>query len=681
MNLKTEAQDKKSFQNFFWGFGIFFLAFFLRIVYLYQYRHSPFYESPIIDALSHYLFAQRMAAGDWLVKGVVAPRVPLYVYFLAAIFKIFGTGFTAPRVIQMLLGAFNCVLVYLLGKRVFSRSIGIIAAFIMSVYGVFIYFDAELLNVTLSIFFELVFIIAVLRTMEKPRTWKWFACGALFGIALQTSANVILFFPLLLIWIYKFNNKAADKLKKKLLPIVSVFLGTLLTLMPFALRNYFEGGEFMLLSSTAGINLYIGNNPYADGKTALAPSRDYSYSGWLDNVWVSSIKSAERTSGRDMRPSEISDFWMKRALNFIFTYPGRWFNLLVRKFYYFFNAYEIPENQSIYFFRVWSTLLQILVFSNSFFSFPFGIVCPPALLGIAVSLKREKSVILMNLFILSQLALMMIFFVVSRYRTAVLPYLFVFAGYAIVWIFKLLSQKRIGMFFFSSFILVAMFGFVNSNFFGVKQDDKSLWFLKLGTALHYKGELNRALKSLKQAQKISPENVDAIYNIGVIYLEKGENDKAIEKFNESLKLDPNDSAAYANIGIALSKQGKFEQAIQYYQKSLELDPEDVGTMANLGAAYLNEENFLKALKVLQQAGNMNENFAPVHNHLGVAYERLKRYDEAEAEYKLAVKLDPGYLEGYYNLAGFYKRQGFEDRAKQINIKIMELLSEGLKPHR
>jgi hypothetical protein len=110
--------------------------------------------------------------------------------------------------------------------------------------------------------------------MEKPRTWKWFACGALFGVALETSANVILFFPLLLLWVYKYGTKSTDNFKKKLFPLVGIFLGTLLTLVPFALRNYFEGGEFMLLPSTAGINLYIGNNPYADGKTAFAPSRD-----------------------------------------------------------------------------------------------------------------------------------------------------------------------------------------------------------------------------------------------------------------------------------------------------------------------------------------------------------------------------------------------------------------------
>lgn len=144
--------NKSKHTNLIISLCIFFFAFFLRLIYLYQYKNNPFFNSPVIDALTNYLFAVGAVEGDWLAKGVVVGRGPVYVYFLAFLFKIFGTGFTAARVAQMALGSVNCILVYFLGKKIFSRSVGLISALICSTYGVLIYFDAEFLYVGLAIF-------------------------------------------------------------------------------------------------------------------------------------------------------------------------------------------------------------------------------------------------------------------------------------------------------------------------------------------------------------------------------------------------------------------------------------------------------------------------------------------------------------------------------------------------
>ncbi len=677
MNLIDKTKNNERFKDILWIGAIFLLAFFLRLIYLYQFKQNPFYDSPVIDALSHYLFAKRIAAGDWMIKGVVTPRVPLYVYFLAIIFKFLGSGFTAARVVQMFLGAFNCILVYCLGKKVFSRNVGIISACICSVYGVFIYFDAQLLNVGLSLFFNIGLLLALLYTIDKPKMSKWLGCGVIFSLALQISANAILFFPLMLIWIYIYNKKHSigSKIFKygRFLTLVITTIGVVLILTPFALRNVMQGGDFVLLSSTGGINLYIGNNAHADGKTAIPPSRDYSYRGWKDNVWVSSIKVAERIQGRKMKPSEVSDFWTSRAVQFVVSNPLTWVKLLVRKCYYFFNAYEIPENQSIYFFKIWSPLLQMLVFSRGFISFPFGIICPLALLGIAVSFKKDKSVILLNLFILSQFLLMIIFFVVSRYRIAVVPIFIIFASYAIVWLFGKIKRKNYKIFSLSLIFLFMMFVFVNSRLFDVDEDNKSRWLFNLGNAFSYKGQTQKALKSFISAQKLDPANLDAVYNQGVLYLEGRQYDKAIAKFQETIEIDPDDSAAYSNIGIALARGNKIDAAMQYYSKALEIDPEDVATMTNMGAAYIAKKQFVEALEILQKAVTIDDSFSPAFNHLGVVYEKLERFDDANKCYLKAIELNGEYLEAYYNLAGFYKRKGMKDKEKEMLREVMRVL--------
>lgn len=46
-----------------------------------------------------------------------------------------------------------------------------------------------------------------------------------------------------------------------------------------------------------------------------------------------------------------------------------------------------------------------------------------------------------------------------------------------------------------------------------------------------------------------------------------------------------------------------------------------------------------------------------HNNLGLAYERAGRIAEAAAEYEVAMKVDPGYVEAYNNLGALYERTG------------------------
>lgn len=689
--------------------ALFFFALALRLFYLSQYKMSPFFASPVIDALSHYIYACRLADGNLFGQGMVATRAPFYVGFLALIFKIVGTGYLAARVIQAMLGAFNCVLVYSLAKKIFNVKVAVLSSLICGIYGVLIYFDAEFLNVTLTIFLNLLLLLALLKTIERPSVWKQIGCGLLFGIALQTSANVILFGPLLFLWWFMFFSRELGQKKERLcypadskadtLPdaqqqslsprqringknavksALFLFLGISLMILPFAVRNYLQGGEFVLISTTAGINLYIGNNPAADGKSAYPPTRDFAYSGWQDNVLVASTKSAYRAAGHKLSSAQISHFWMTKAFEFIYKNPAKAMELVMRKFYYFFNAYEIPENQSIYFFRIWSSLLKVLVFSNNFLSFPFGLICPLALLGIVVSVKKNRGVILIVFFILAHLCLMMIFFVCSRYRAVVIPYFIIFASYAVFWVGEQVTAKKFKHISLAALFFIFTFIFSNSALFGVKAEDDSKWFFNLGNAFRYKGKTESAFRAYKYANKLNPNNLDVLYNLGVLHLEKGRYPEAIKRFEDVIEKDPGDSAAYSNIGFALAKQNKTEDALGYYQKALALDSDDLGAMVNLAAAYVELEDLPEALSILNQAQRKDDNFAPLHNHLGVVHEKMGRSAAAEKEYLQALALNPEYFEAYQNLALLYKRMGRTHDSNYFKSKALELLPKKIK---
>ncbi len=551
---------------------------------------------------------------------------------------------------------------------VFNRKTGLLAAVLAAVYGPLIYFDGELLSVTLTIFLNLILLIVLLRSNARPAGWKWIGGGMLFGISLQTNASIILFLPLMLLW-------AAGTLKQpEWKKTILILLGVSLTVLPFSLRNYFKGGDFVLLSSTAGINLFIGNNPDADGKSAFAPSRDFSYSDWEDNILISSFRLVRRQTGADISPSEVSGYWTGQALRFITTDPVGFIHLLTRKFYFFFNGFEIPENNSIYFYRLWSPLLKLLVFSIPMLSFPFGIICPLALLGLGVTLRRDKRVNLLGLFLAAHLFLLLIFFVCSRYRMPAIPVFLVFAAVGVFFILDSLWQKR----FLSCVLLLPslliVFFFSNSSIYRVKEDPPARWFLSLGNAYRLKGATRQAITAYRQALREAPDNPDIVYNLAVVLLEEGRLEKAEELFLRVIRLDPEDSAAYSNLGVVYSRKNDYSRAMENFRQAVILDPEDFVSLVNMAGLQIRRGDMDSARQMLDKAQARSPAYAPIFLARGNLYQKDQAMEKAELEYRKAISLNPDYLEAWLSLSELYSNQGYKEQADYARAMALDILA-------
>ena len=102
-------------------FIIFIFAFSIRLVYLYQMRDNPiYYNIPKgLDQQRFDQFALQISQGDILGGKGTYSQSPLYPYFLASIYSLFGHHYIMVRIFQMIMGAGTCVLLYLIGSRIF----------------------------------------------------------------------------------------------------------------------------------------------------------------------------------------------------------------------------------------------------------------------------------------------------------------------------------------------------------------------------------------------------------------------------------------------------------------------------------------------------------------------------------------------------------------------------------
>jgi len=196
---------------------IFFLAFAARLLYLEQIKDDSLFYYPISDSGSYdtggFLTAQGTITETY-ISGL--NRVPFYRLILSCIYKTGGYNLYLARFIQAILGAFSSCLIYILANLMFNRRAGLISGVIASLYWPFIAFGAKFLPVNLAIFFSLLTVFTACKFLAERRMPWVFVSGVFLGLSCLSRSNILLFVPVLFLWVLLYFRKA-DGAKKGVL--------------------------------------------------------------------------------------------------------------------------------------------------------------------------------------------------------------------------------------------------------------------------------------------------------------------------------------------------------------------------------------------------------------------------------------------------------------------------------
>ena len=250
---------------------LFSFALLWRALYLHQVAAgSPFFDAPTVDAQAFFQQAEQFAATFSLGEEPFTGP-PLYPAFLGVLYWLFGADFFAFRLIQFTLGALSVVLLYLIGRRVFSPGVGLAAGAAASVYGPLVYFEGELLPPGLAILLNLSLVLFLLRAGTVSRPWSCLAAGLLLGVAGLAVPHVFLFGPGVAGWMLLRRDSG---LPARLGRVLLLALGVFLVIGGTTWRNYHKGGDLVLLSSDSGLSFFLGNNPDRERTAGLGPGAD-----------------------------------------------------------------------------------------------------------------------------------------------------------------------------------------------------------------------------------------------------------------------------------------------------------------------------------------------------------------------------------------------------------------------
>lgn len=697
----------------------------VRIAYLLELRKSPEFTYHAVDAAFHDYWARGLATGDWTApEGYADPQIrttaylrpPGYPFFLAAIYRVFGTGPWAPRIVQMALGLVNCLLVYLLGRKWIGPTVGLVAAALMAVYWAFIYFEGKLHAPTLLISLTLCMMYALATWVSKPNWVRALVAGILLGLVAVVRPTILPFGAVVILWaLWAIGRESGPR---HIVAGVAVFaFGVVLAVFPVTIRNYLVARDFVLISSNAGINLYVGNNERANGLfvSTIDPFGDFGTCFEYRGL----VRAVERKVGTSLSDSEVSAYFAARAWDYMAGHPIRTIKLGLRKFLLWWGPNEISHNEIPDFDRKHSGVLHWLAGN-------FTMVVSLGLLGVlfffldvrnqprahgtlTVAVRNRRTLALGFLaFVVVYSASFLPFFVTSLYRVPIIPLLLLFAAYGVCRCVELVRAGRWGW----AGVFVALGGglyVVAGHNYIAYQPDPARPHYHLGVVYERAGRLEQAEQEYRAALRIEPDYYLAHYNLGVLLGERGEVEEAIAHYRAALRSRPNHAGARNNLALTLAaagdideaiahgrlavesrpddadlhnnfaallgKAGRMQEAIEQYQTAVRLNPNDAEIRRNLAAALESVGSDEQALHQYTEAIRIDPHDADTHTHLGLALARRGRLPEAIDHYRRAIEARPDYALAHYNLGNALAQQGRDRDALEHFHKAVQLRPE------
>ena len=674
-----------------WCVALFLFSFALlwRALYLHQTAAgSPFFDAPMADAQAFFQQAEQFAATFSLGEEPFTGP-PLYPVFLGVLFWLFGADFFAFRLIQFTLGALSVVLLYLIGRRVFSPGVGLAAGAAAAVYGPLIYFEGELLPPGLAILLNLSLVLFLLRAGTVSCPWTFLAAGLLLGVAGLAVSHLFLFGLGVAGWILLRRDPV---LSARLGRVLLLALGVFLVIGGTTWRNYHKGGDLVLLSSDSGLSFFLGNNPDHARTAGLGPGAD------RDELIAQPVRQGLE------KPSEQSACFWREAASFAREQPAAFVRLLAAKAFHFWQGGEIRRHADIYFARAHSPLLAGLVWHH-WLAFPFGIVGPLALAGLLLAMVERRAGLIV-LFVLCHAAAVIAFSATARYRLPAVPLLILLACYAGAWLKVRVSARQWRSALPAAALLFLAAWPLNARAVAPGEDARDRYYV--GLAYARKGMPARAALELRKALDLDeghydarlklgellvdldnpaeareqfrllarrfPWRADPRRNLASLHLEEKRIEEAVALFEEIVELEPAAARSHYGLAGALRLAERPEEARDSYLKALELDPDHFDAGYHLAVLYQQEKRWGEAERLYLQLLKQRPGHDDVRNNLGYNYLRQRQFQAAAAEFSRVLDGNPDHVLARRNLAFAYEglernREAVQEYERLIEQKV------------
>jgi 4-amino-4-deoxy-L-arabinose transferase-like glycosyltransferase len=411
----------------------------VRLVHFWSISHTPFTRFPLVikatDLYANWEWAQTILAGDLLGRETYHPyfdwmrniapveqwyqwwggkeifqQAPLYAYWAAGLLAASINSLNFVLFVQLLVGSLQPLIMFLLGRRFFDEFSGLLAAALTAFYGPFVFHQGVLLRDWLPPLLDALGLLLLLRARSRGRGLDYLLAGAVLGTALLTKETVLLFLPLVLLWLAWEERFAFSRF---LPPAVFLLGGVLLAVSPLLIRNALVGAPLLALSNRAAESIIEGN---AADILPIGMNPPPSMKGILER------------SGGKLVPV------IHETLQ---TYRGDWLKFAeqqILKVRALIDSREVPNNTSFYYGLEISPILS--------FTLRYAIIFPLALTGAIFAVFHRRASLLLVLYGIATLAGLLAAPVMARYRLMLVPVLILYAAAGLAWLVESFRKTK-----------------------------------------------------------------------------------------------------------------------------------------------------------------------------------------------------------------------------------------------
>jgi len=154
--------------------------------------------------------------------------------------------------------------------------------------------------------------------------------------------------------------------------------------------------------------------------------------------------------------------------------------------------------------------------------------------------------------------------------------------------------------------------------------------------------------------------------------------EALQEYQRVLAENQSLYQAYEKIGLCYYRLNDLEKAIEAFKLVLEKEPQSQATLINLSAIYFEKGNLEEGMRYFKQLDEKSLTDPGLFYNIGILLFKSNQIDMAIEYLSRSINLNPGYVDGYYQLALAYLNKGDMEEAKKNFQKVIELAPDSEK---
>jgi tetratricopeptide (TPR) repeat protein len=566
---------------------------------------------------------------------------PLYPYVLAFVRAVAGSQVGTILVVQALWGAAAVALLADAARRVSRPSLSLGLGLVLAVYEMGVFFDGLILMESLLFFLEALLLWLWCRAAMAPRrAIAFIVIGLVTGLVAECRAiGALLLVPDLVVAARSGTATPASRVAR----LAGMTAAFLLMTIPAAAWNWSVSREFIPFTYNLGFNLYVGNNPEADGgfvsvtgPRQVAPVELAQADGGVvadGRAYLKKVRHLTLSAGQS------STYWAHQALAFMRAHPGTTLALAGKKLLLLFNHRETPQIERPSLFRHLAGPMGVPVLGS------FLLVGILGLVGLGCAGSAPTLTLGLRLYVALMAAGLIPFFVTDRYRVHLVPALALLAVLALE---SLMARCRTRP----------------------RASLRCLTWTALGAG---------ALVTLPLVpSERAFDDWLAARDLGIRWLEKGRPDLAAPALGRAIQLerslqleaDPDPQVAqqraesYYNYAVARRHNGDEDGALIWLRAAAEAQPENARYVRTLGDAYLVHGRVQEGDSLLRRVSGLVGGEGEALLSEGWRAAREGRLERAEDLFQRAARSDTRLFGAWLALIRVQVERGELDRARE-----------------